>query len=140
MKRCVGLIIFTALISTVSFAQNRTNNQPQVPEGFKIVKNVFYAGNSNQAQTLDVLIPEDKKLGKLPALVFVHGGGCSGLSYGMTYAEEKLDTDAQLGNEECNILVDPVALGYLQGCEIDYRDGPTGASFIFNNVFKSVGG
>jgi len=72
--------------------------------------------------------------------VFVHGGGCSGLSYGMTYAEEKLDTDAQLGNEECNILVDPVALGYLQGCEIDYRDGPTGASFIFNNVFKSVGG
>ena len=72
--------------------------------------------------------------------VFVHGGGCSGLSYGMTYAEEKLDTDARLGNEECNILVDPVALGYLQGCEIDYRDGPTGASFIFNNVFKSVGG
>ena len=72
--------------------------------------------------------------------VFVHGGGCSGLSYGMTYAEEKLDTDAQLGNEECNILVDPVALGYLQGCEIDYRDGPTGASFILNIVFKSVGG
>lgn len=72
--------------------------------------------------------------------VFVHGGGCSGLSYGMTYAEEKLDTDSQLGNDDCNILVDPVALGYLQGCEIDYRDGPTGASFIFNNVFKSVGG
>ena len=72
--------------------------------------------------------------------VFVHGGGCSGLSYGMTYAEEKLDTDAQLGNDDCKILVDPVALGYLQGCEIDYRDGPTGASFIFNNVFKSVGG
>ncbi len=72
--------------------------------------------------------------------VFVHGGGCSGLSYGMTYAEEKLETDSQLGNDDCNILVDPVALGYLQGCEIDYRDGPTGASFIFNNVFKSVGG
>ncbi len=72
--------------------------------------------------------------------VFVHGGGCSGLSYGMTYAEEQLETDSQLGNDECKILVDPVALGYLQGCEIDYRDGPTGASFIFNNVFQSVGG
>ncbi|MFW2441060.1 MAG: HesB/IscA family protein [Arenicellales bacterium] len=72
--------------------------------------------------------------------VFVHGGGCSGLSYGMTYAEEKLESDSQLGNDNCSILVDPVALGYLQGCEIDYRDGPTGASFIFNNVFKSVGG
>lgn len=72
--------------------------------------------------------------------VFVHGGGCSGLSYGMTYAEEMLDTDSMLGNDNCKILVDPVALGYLQGCEIDYREGPTGASFIFNNVFQSVGG
>lgn len=72
--------------------------------------------------------------------VFVHGGGCSGLSYGMTYAEDMLETDSALGNDECKILVDPVALGYLQGCEIDYRDGPTGASFIFNNVFQSVGG
>ena len=51
--------------------------------------------------------------------VFVHGGGCSGLSYGMTYAEDVLDTDSALGNEDCKILVDPVALGYLQGCEID---------------------
>ena len=72
--------------------------------------------------------------------VFVHGGGCSGLSYGMTYAEEILETDSKLGNDDCAILVDPVALGYLQGCEIDYKDGPTGASFVFNNVFKSVGG
>ena len=72
--------------------------------------------------------------------VFVHGGGCSGLSYGMTYAEEKLDSDSIMGNDQCQVLVDPVALGYLQGCEIDYREGPTGASFIFNNVFQSVGG
>ena len=72
--------------------------------------------------------------------VFVHGGGCSGLSYGMTYAEEMLESDSELGSDVCKILVDPVALGYLQGCEIDYREGPTGASFIFNNVFQSVGG
>jgi iron-sulfur cluster insertion protein len=72
--------------------------------------------------------------------VFVHGGGCSGLSYGMTYAEDILETDSKLGNDDCPIVVDPVALGYLQGCEIDYREGPTGASFIFNNVFKSIGG
>jgi iron-sulfur cluster assembly accessory protein len=72
--------------------------------------------------------------------VFVHGGGCSGLSYGMTYAEDQLDSDSVMGNDQCRVFVDPVALGYLQGCEIDYREGPTGASFIFNNVFQSVGG
>lgn len=72
--------------------------------------------------------------------VFVHGGGCSGLSYGMTYAEEVLPTDSVLGGADCKVLVDPVALGYLSGCEIDYREGQMGASFVFNNVFQSVGG
>jgi iron-sulfur cluster assembly accessory protein len=72
--------------------------------------------------------------------VFVHGGGCSGLSYGMTYAEEALPTDSVLGGADCKVLVDPVAMGYLSGCEIDYRDGDMGASFVFNNVFQSVGG
>ena len=102
--------------------------------------------------TTDVMAITDTALEKMGELldqveedvagirVFVHGGGCSGLSYGMTYAEEILESDSKLGNDDCKILVDPVALGYLQGCEIDYREGPTGASFIFNNVFKSVGG
>jgi iron-sulfur cluster insertion protein len=72
--------------------------------------------------------------------VFVHGGGCSGLSYGMTYAEDQRPTDSVLSRGDTRILVDPVALGYLQGCEIDYREGPTGASFVFNNVFQAVGG
>ena len=72
--------------------------------------------------------------------VFVHGGGCSGLTYGMTYAEELLPTDSVFGGDDCKVIVDPVAMGYLEGCEIDYRDGQMGASFVFNNVFKSVGG
>lgn len=72
--------------------------------------------------------------------VFVHGGGCSGLSYGMTYAEQVLPTDSVLGGSACKVLVDPVAMGYLAGCEIDYREGQMGASFVFNNVFQSVGG
>jgi len=72
--------------------------------------------------------------------VFVHGGGCSGLSYGMTYAEEILPTDSVLSGNGCKVLVDPVALGYLGGCEIDYRESDMGASFVFNNVFQSVGG
>jgi iron-sulfur cluster assembly accessory protein len=72
--------------------------------------------------------------------VFVHGGGCSGLTYGMTYAEELLPTDSVFGADDCKVIVDPVAMGYLEGCEIDYREGQMGASFVFNNVFKSVGG
>ena len=72
--------------------------------------------------------------------VFVSGGGCSGMTYGMTYAEEALPTDKVFEGEGFKMLVDAVALGYLQGCDIDYVEQGLNASFVFNNVFQSVGG
>lgn len=72
--------------------------------------------------------------------VFVSGGGCSGMTYGMTYAEAALPTDKVHEGEGFKMLVDAVALGYLQGCDIDYVEQGLNASFVFNNVFQSVGG
>ncbi len=72
--------------------------------------------------------------------VFVSGGGCSGMTYGMTYAEAALPTDKVYEGEGFKMLVDAVALGYLQGCDIDYVEQGLNASFVFNNVFQSVGG
>jgi iron-sulfur cluster insertion protein len=72
--------------------------------------------------------------------VYVTGGGCSGMTYGMTFADARHDHDAVLKGEGFNIYVDSVALGYLKGVEIDYVDRPTGASFVFNNVFSATGG
>jgi len=72
--------------------------------------------------------------------VFVSGGGCSGMTYGMTYAEAALPTDKIYEGEGFKMLVDAVALGYLQGCDIDYVEQGLNASFVFNNVFQSVGG
>ncbi len=72
--------------------------------------------------------------------VFVSGGGCSGLTYGMTYAEGPTPYDSVLEGEGFKIVVDPVAMGYLQGCEVDFHQKGLGASFVFNNVFQSVGG
>ena len=72
--------------------------------------------------------------------VFVSGGGCGGMTYGMTYAEETLPTDKVLEGDGFKMLVDVVALGYLQGCDIDYVEQGLNASFVFNNVFQSVGG
>ena len=73
--------------------------------------------------------------------VFVSGGGCSGMTYGMTYAEGTTDRyDSIIEAPGLKVYVDPVALNYLQGSEIDFRaDGPT-PSFVFNNVFQAVGG
>jgi len=72
--------------------------------------------------------------------IFVSGGGCGGMTYGMTYAESINDNDKILSGEGYKIMVDPVALGYLQGSDIDFVDNGMSKSFVFNNVFKSVGG
>lgn len=72
--------------------------------------------------------------------VYVTGGGCGGMSYGMTFTDARTDYDCVLEADGFNLYVDAVALSYLKGVEIDYVERPTGASFVFNNVFASTGG
>jgi len=73
--------------------------------------------------------------------IFVAGGGCDGMTYSMTFTDTKSEHDAVLSCDGFDVYVDAVALNYLRGVEIDFVDRPTGgASFVFNNVFKAVGG
>jgi len=73
--------------------------------------------------------------------VFVSGGGCGGMSYGMTFAEAVSDKDRLLNDDSGFALtIDPVAFSYLQGAEIDFQDSDVNATFVFNNVFQAVGG
>jgi len=72
--------------------------------------------------------------------IFVSGGGCSGMNYGMTFTEGAQGRDSVLRAADYQVVVDPVALGYLKGCEIDYVEDGVNTSFVFNNVFQSVGG
>lgn len=72
--------------------------------------------------------------------VFVSGGGCSGMQYGMTFTDARTEYDGVFEGEGFAVYVDAVALNYLQGAEIDFVERPTGASFVFRNVFAAVGG
>lgn len=72
--------------------------------------------------------------------VYVGGGGCSGMTYGMTFTDKKTKYDKVLSTDGFQMYVDAVALNYLQGVEIDYVSRPTGATFVFNNVFAATGG
>ncbi len=72
--------------------------------------------------------------------VFVSGGGCGGMTYGMTYAEAPSKFDKIKIAEGFKLYVDAVALGYLKGCEVDFVNDGVNSSFVFNNVFQSVGG
>ena len=64
--------------------------------------------------------------------IFVAGGGCSGLQYGMTLDEEQ-DGDTIILVEGFNVLVDEMSLTYISGSEVDYVDSLMGAGFTVNN-------
>lgn len=72
--------------------------------------------------------------------IYVSGGGCSGMTYGMTFTDQQTPYDRTMDYEGFRLYVDAVALNYLRGVEIDYISRPTGASFVFNNVFSTTGG
>ena len=72
--------------------------------------------------------------------IYVAGGGCSGMAYGMTFTDRRTDFDRVLQGDGFDIYVDAVAMHYMSGAEIDYVTRETGATFVFNNVFQSTGG
>ncbi|VAW66781.1 hypothetical protein MNBD_GAMMA09-2830 [hydrothermal vent metagenome] len=72
--------------------------------------------------------------------IYVSGGGCGGMTYGMTLVEQPTKFDCVLETEKLNLYVDTVALGYLQGVEIDYKTEGLNQSFVFKNVFAQTGG
>ncbi|MGF1612374.1 MAG: HesB/IscA family protein [Gammaproteobacteria bacterium] len=72
--------------------------------------------------------------------IYVSGGGCSGMTYGMTFTDQRTDYDRVMEYPGFRLYIDAIALNYLRGVEIDYISRPTGSSFVFNNVFASTGG
>jgi iron-sulfur cluster assembly protein len=64
--------------------------------------------------------------------IFVAGGGCSGLQYGMTLDEEQ-EGDTAISMGDIKVLVDDMSLTYITGSEVDYVDSLMGAGFTVNN-------
>ena len=65
--------------------------------------------------------------------IFVSGGGCSGMQYGMAFDDQRRTDDVVIQNEGVQILVDDFSVGYIQGSEIDYVDSLMGAGFTVHN-------
>jgi iron-sulfur cluster assembly accessory protein len=64
--------------------------------------------------------------------IFVAGGGCSGLQYGMTLDEEQ-EGDTVISQGDFKVLVDEMSLSYINGSQVDYVDSLMGAGFTVNN-------
>lgn len=71
---------------------------------------------------------------KTPYLrVAVKGGGCSGLSYDLSFDTDIKQTDTMFEDKEVKILVDNKSLLYLFGTQLEFSDGLNGKGFQFIN-------
>jgi iron-sulfur cluster assembly protein len=65
--------------------------------------------------------------------VGVKNAGCAGMSYTMDFAEDVGRFDEVVDDKGVKILVDPKAVMFLLGTEMDYRIEKMSAGFVFNN-------
>jgi iron-sulfur cluster assembly protein len=65
--------------------------------------------------------------------VGVKNGGCAGMSYTMEYAEALNPLDEVVEDKGVRILIDPKAVLFLLGTEMDYKVEKLSAQFVFNN-------
>jgi iron-sulfur cluster insertion protein len=65
--------------------------------------------------------------------VQVKGGGCSGFQYDLFFDEKPTDMDLIVESRGVQIFIDPLSAQYLEGTEIDYVEGLSGAGFKFGN-------
>ena len=65
--------------------------------------------------------------------VGVASGGCAGMSYVMEYAKKANPNDEIVEDKGVKVLIDPKAIMYLLGTEMDYKTDKFSSSFIFNN-------
>ncbi len=81
-----------------------------------------------------VEIMHEKGLADTYALrVFVSGGGCSGLQYGMTFDDNPRPMDTVFEQHGLRVIVDPRSLPYLVGASIDYVESSLGSGFQIDN-------
>ena len=65
--------------------------------------------------------------------VGVKSGGCAGMSYVMEYAREINPNDEIIEDKGVKLFVDPGAIMYLLGTEMDYKKEELSSSIIFKN-------
>jgi iron-sulfur cluster assembly protein len=65
--------------------------------------------------------------------VGVKGGGCSGLSYDLSFDDQLKEGDQEFEDKDVKIVCDKKSFLYLLGTELDYSGGLNGKGFTFNN-------
>ena len=88
--------------------------------------------SDNAANRIKEIISNDETK-SLGVRVGVKSGGCAGMSYVMEYAREINPTDEIIEDKGVKVFIDPSAIMYLLGTEMDYKKEQFSSTFIFKN-------
>lgn len=83
------------------------------------------------ARVREIMERADEKI--IGIRVGVANGGCAGMSYSMEYATERGPLDEVVEDRGVTVLVDPKAVLFLLGTEMDYKVEKLSSGFVFNN-------
>lgn len=92
---------------------------------------VIQLTESAAAQVRAMLAKDPANAGKT-LRVYIEGGGCSGLQYGMVFDEPR-EGDLTADHFGVAVLVDAVSAEYVRGAVVDFSDGLTGGGFKIAN-------
>lgn len=76
---------------------------------------------------------QEKKLKGYGLRVFISGGGCSGMQYGMALTADTTENDHVVEINGVQVIIDAMSMQYLQGAKIDYVDTLMGGGFQIDN-------
>ena len=83
------------------------------------------------ADRIKEILSENKN--SLGVRIGVKSGGCAGMSYIMEYAKTQQPNDELIEDKGVKVFIDPSAIMYLLGTEMDYKVEEFSSSFVFNN-------
>ena len=88
--------------------------------------------SENAANRIKEIMSKAEK-DSLGVRVGVKSGGCAGMSYVMEYAKKTNPNDEIIEDKGVKVLIDPKAIMYLLGTEMDYKKEEFSSTFVFKN-------
>jgi iron-sulfur cluster assembly protein len=88
---------------------------------------------TDNAKKQALRLMEDEGKDGLFIRVGVHGGGCSGLMYQLTFDNQELEGDKSFEDNGIKVVVDKKSYLYLIGTTLDFSGGLNGKGFVFQN-------
>jgi len=88
--------------------------------------------SDNAANRIKEIMSNNEK-NSIGVRVGVKSGGCAGMSYVMEYAKSSNSNDEVIEDKGVKVLIDPSAVMYLLGTEMDYKKEELSSTFVFKN-------